>query len=620
MKIKTILLVLMLIFGSITCLSKELPDDINKLTKMAQKGNVDAQVKLANIYYNGEGVEPNYDEAKYYYELAVNKNSPLGLVGLGNCYLNGLGVTEDASEAFNLFKKAADMGSIEGKAELSYCYYFGYGVDKNFEEAYKLAAEAASHGNAEGEFIVGNCYYYGRGGVEEDSEESFNYFYNAYKDGFLEAGVMLGRCFLYGKGVETNEELAFKLFLEAYDLEFPGSSKNLGTCLFYGWGTQKDPDKAFQLFLQAQEEGEDVNYSLGNCYLEGVGVEVNLEKAAEYYKKDNSASGINKIAEAFLKGKGVEKNYDEAFKYYQMAADMGSSVALNEIGDMYYNGYLGPINYIEAVKYYRKSIETGYEYAMKNLARCYVFGQGVPQSYEEAEKLYKKLEDDGNEVEDELYNCKIKGNYYRGLLKLFQQPLDVFTTMILEDNKSKFYMMEEKLEYPFNIKKMGNSEVLDFKIQNGLPNHTFTSKDNGMSWTGIIGTSEGKKRMDFWLLKWPYAYYFCYMNPIYLKPIICDPKGYNVIIVFEDPQSGTLAAKASANFKENGLFSIKYENPLMTSNFKSIQGTYSIESPKIILNADEGTTLEGYIRENGDFIFIDMGRISGLRSALYFIR
>lgn len=650
------LLILILIYGTLVGLSKELPDDVNKLTKMAQKGNVEAQLKLANIYYEGIGIEPNYDEAKYYYELAANKNAPLGFVGLGNCYLNGLGVSEDAAEAASMFKKAADMGSIEGKAELGYCYYFGYGVEKNVDESLKLCSEAAAKGNAEGMYILGRAYYYGNG-VEENDDEAFKYLYKAASEGFLEAYPLLAECYSEGWGVEKNDDIAFKLLSYAYEQGDPQVIVPLSNCYMDGLGTQKDPEMGFQLLLEAEKNGKNVNYSLGKCYLKGIGVEKNFEKAVEYFNKANSSSGFktvaeaylngdgveknfekaieyfNKanssygfktVAEAYLKGDGVEKNYNEAVKYYQLAADrasMDSAYDLREIGNWYYNGYLGPINYEEAVKYYRKAIEVDSEYALalEDLARCYIFGQGVPQSYEEAEKIYKKLAAQGEDVKEELYMCKIKGNYYKGLLKLYQQPMDAFTTMILDDNNATFYMMNDDLELPYTMKKNGNTEVLDFKMREGL-NHTLTSKDHGLSWVGTIGAAEGKYKWDFWLLKWPYTFFFCHMLPEYLKPIICDPDGYNVIIVFDDPRSGTLAAMAEAYFKEDGNFYIKYDNPLMKNHFQSIQGTFSIEDSRIILKADQGTTLVGYIQDNGDFISINMGQISGNSSNLYIIR
>lgn len=621
MKKSNLLLIVLMILGStILSFGKELPTDLNKLTKMAKKGNVEAQLKLGDMYYNGTDVERNPDEAKYYYELAVKKNAPLGYVGLGNCYLNGLGAPKDRAEAFKLFKTAAGMGCIEGKAELGYCYYKGYGVDKNLTEAFKLGSEAAAQGNPEGKYLIGLCYLYGYGGAEENKDKGYRYLQEAFIDGIGEAGYQLGNCYLRGWGTEKNPETAFKLFLSASGYGDPACVAQIARCMLRGEGTEKNPEKGFELLLYAKEIGANVDSEIADCYFKGMGVEKNIDKAVELYKECGSAYGIGQIAEAYLKGDGVEKNTQEAIKYYDMAADMGDSYETNKIGNIYYNGIGVPINYDKAVKYYKMAIDKdNYKWAWENLARCYVFGQGVPQSYEEAEKIYTQLANQGEDVKDELYMCKIKGNYYKGLVKFYNQPMDGFSTMILEDNMATFYAMNQDMEFPYTLKKSGNKEILDLKMHENVPYHTLTSDDNGLSWAGKIGSAQSKLSLDFWLLKWPYYTYLCYMDPEHLKSVLCSPEGYNVFIAFQTKQ-GIVAALSEAYFKEDGRFYIKYDNPLLKSNLKDIKGTFTIDGCDLILNTDQGTVIKGYIYDNGDFISIFMGKMSGMDSAIYFIR
>lgn len=52
-------------------------------------------------------------------------------------------------------------------------------------------------------------------------------------------------------------------------------------------------------------------YELGNCYFEGLGVEENVQKAFEYYKKaaeEGHAHAANNLADMYLNGEGVSVN------------------------------------------------------------------------------------------------------------------------------------------------------------------------------------------------------------------------------------------------------------------------------------------------------------------------
>ncbi|MDD3000941.1 MAG: tetratricopeptide repeat protein [Candidatus Riflebacteria bacterium] len=66
----------------------------------ARKGNPEALVNLAFMYYCGLHVERNYLKASDYYLEAAKKNNVTAQFSLGTMYENGEGVTKSLSEAY----------------------------------------------------------------------------------------------------------------------------------------------------------------------------------------------------------------------------------------------------------------------------------------------------------------------------------------------------------------------------------------------------------------------------------------------------------------------------------------------------------------------------------------
>jgi hypothetical protein len=66
---------------------------------LADQGLAIAQVQLAYLYVNGEGVPKNPGEAVSWFRKAADQGEAAGFHGLGRMYLNGLGVKQDFAEA-----------------------------------------------------------------------------------------------------------------------------------------------------------------------------------------------------------------------------------------------------------------------------------------------------------------------------------------------------------------------------------------------------------------------------------------------------------------------------------------------------------------------------------------
>lgn len=123
---------------------EETEKNINGLTENANNGNVDAMVKLATMYFKGEGVNQDYGKAKGLLETAVANGSKKANYCLGVMYYNGLGVATDYNKAKEYFENSAANENIFSKFYLGKIYYWGDGVEKNEEKANEFKTEILS--------------------------------------------------------------------------------------------------------------------------------------------------------------------------------------------------------------------------------------------------------------------------------------------------------------------------------------------------------------------------------------------------------------------------------------------------------------------------------------------
>lgn len=122
-----------------------------------------AQVRLAQIYSEGIGVELDHQKAFYWYKKVAQSDGSLSAPSqriLGTLYLNGEGVEEDHNKAFYWVKKAVDNGgSGRAMSLLGNFHRLGVGTDVNMEKAIKWQKKAATSSDDDSEFAP-RCYYF----------------------------------------------------------------------------------------------------------------------------------------------------------------------------------------------------------------------------------------------------------------------------------------------------------------------------------------------------------------------------------------------------------------------------------------------------------------------------
>ena len=89
-----------------------------ELLEAANNGDAEAQHKLGLLYYVGQGVPQDYQEARKWFEKAAAQNNVDGQYSLGFLYSKGQGVPQDYQEARKWYEKAAAQGDAQAQHAL----------------------------------------------------------------------------------------------------------------------------------------------------------------------------------------------------------------------------------------------------------------------------------------------------------------------------------------------------------------------------------------------------------------------------------------------------------------------------------------------------------------------
>ncbi len=120
---------------------------ISILLSKAEKGDLGAQLELAEIYRTGRGVMSSFTKALKFYSMAARQNDPQALFFVAECQDVGRGMSQDPVLALKNYRKAADLGHLEAMVTVGHFYELGRAVERDVDLArqYYRRAMGAGH-------------------------------------------------------------------------------------------------------------------------------------------------------------------------------------------------------------------------------------------------------------------------------------------------------------------------------------------------------------------------------------------------------------------------------------------------------------------------------------------
>lgn len=86
---------------------------VDELMLLSQSGDAEAQNTLGELYYYGDELEQDLEQAFYWFKEAAKQHNPTAIFNMGQCYLNGEGTDKDEAKGMGFIKQAAKMGSMD---------------------------------------------------------------------------------------------------------------------------------------------------------------------------------------------------------------------------------------------------------------------------------------------------------------------------------------------------------------------------------------------------------------------------------------------------------------------------------------------------------------------------
>jgi len=122
--------------------------------RAAKKGNALAQYELGSLYQRGIGTKADSVQAMHWYEAAALQGNRKAMHDLAIAYAEGLGGVTSQSEAVRWFSRAANLGYVDSQFNLAVLYERGDGVPQSLVDAYKWYAIAGAQGDAESKLRI----------------------------------------------------------------------------------------------------------------------------------------------------------------------------------------------------------------------------------------------------------------------------------------------------------------------------------------------------------------------------------------------------------------------------------------------------------------------------------
>ncbi|MDR3441729.1 MAG: SEL1-like repeat protein [Legionella sp.] len=341
-----------------------LPD----LTQAYELGNGHAGILLADSYLAGSDDSEKMQQARKIYEGLAEKGDQNAQLKLAFMDEKGLGAAPDLVSAQRWYTAAAEQGNTVAQYLLGQFYQLGEAGEPDYALAKQWYQKAAT--------VLPEAYV-ALGFINETVDDNYvdalkSYEQAAAKDDDL--GIYnLALMYLYGKGTPVNYAKAKELFVKASNKGLHEATNQLGGFYFNGLGMARDEQQALVWYKKAAEAGNaNALYQLGLFSETGVTTKLNFDEARTYYQaaadKGNEKAMLA-LARMYHYGLGVEKNPKMAADFYQKLAARQNAYAQYQLGTYYMEGTAGELSPVKGKQLLQQASDNGSVQARKVLQR-----------------------------------------------------------------------------------------------------------------------------------------------------------------------------------------------------------------------------------------------------------
>jgi TPR repeat protein len=311
------------------------PDDIPPLIEKARNGDLGSQILLWLAYAGGHGVPKDVQRGVPWLRKAAERGNIECEWVLSNMYRSGKGgLPVDQAESFNWALKAAQRGHMVAQHNVGGAYRVGAGVEMNLEQARYWYGRAAEQGFAHSEWMMGRIYLEGMG-VAPNRDEALRWLTKSLAQGHVPTMITLAKMYSDPNGVPMQPQLVFDLLRAAAQGGSHLAEFEVGR--FYRAGYLNAPDyaQAMVWFNRAAAAGYGpADHDLGAMYETGQGVSADLTQARSHYERAAElgvSAAIQRMGELYRDGQGVSIDLVTAYMWFAIGARMGAPESENAL-------------------------------------------------------------------------------------------------------------------------------------------------------------------------------------------------------------------------------------------------------------------------------------------------
>jgi TPR repeat protein len=373
-----------------------------------------------------------YDRGDY--AAALREWQPLAEKGdlqaerrLGDLYGEGKGVPRDDAEALRWYRAAASRGDLKARFEvLLICFWKSFGnslgsrlhpefeapcrgLDRSdFKRLSTGLYRQALDGDAEAQYMTGTALWWSRDRSSralaqndpgDAGREGLKWLIASVKQGYQRAiKDMLLMCTLDDAPTTECRTVSALLDERAADLQ---PNERVMLALYLLETADPKTTRAVELLVSVAEAGDQgAQHMLGDYLYEGSRVPRDYGKAAHWYRRYIGSTSqmrpldledfvavrraSERLGYMYATGAGVPADDREATRGFQRAAEMGSAYAQRSLADRYASGQGVPKDLKSAMGWFRRAADQGDVESQYRLGLALYLGTGVPQDYVQA--------------------------------------------------------------------------------------------------------------------------------------------------------------------------------------------------------------------------------------------
>lgn len=316
-------------------------------TRGALQGDYVSMRELSDILLR----KKQFEEAVPWLERLAEYGDSDAALSLAELYFNGTEIPADPVKAFHWCEQSARSANREAEHLLSLMYITGSGTAPDAASAFRNELRAARGGLEKAMYQVG--FFYEKGiGTPVDLQQAVSWYEEAAGKRYPSALYRLGMMYLRGEYVDRDEQKAVSLLRDAADLKDPDALLRLGRMYQNGETVDRDYGEAIRLLEKAARFNlDDAYYYLGIAYSKGLGTIQDQQAAVAWFTR--AAEHNHTLSQYSLGLIHYElEQYRQAYEWFSRAMENGHAYSAAYLGMMSANGLGCEVSYYMAYYYF----------------------------------------------------------------------------------------------------------------------------------------------------------------------------------------------------------------------------------------------------------------------------